>query len=66
MPNLSRKNLTILTEAYVLKMILNEGEILSARGVEFQHGGKKYEVSAGHEVILCAGLVASLGIAGRR
>ena len=59
-PNSSRANLTVLTSAHVAKVIVkNEaGGTVTATGVDFLHGGKKYQAFAAKEVILSAGCVA--------
>ena len=53
-PNLGRKNLKVLTEALVSKVVLRGNEV---RGVEFSHGGKNYTVDIAKEVILSAGTI---------
>lgn len=60
LPIIHRPNLKVLTEAYVNKIVTRkEGDILTATGVEFEHGGNVYQVHATKEVILSAGCVAS-------
>lgn len=51
-PSENRTNLDIVAEAYVTKVIV-EGE--TARGVQFDLQGSRYEVSAKREVIVSAG-----------
>jgi choline dehydrogenase len=55
-PSLRRKNLRLLTEATVTRVIL-EGS--RAVGVEFQKNGRRQFVQARREVVLCAGAVNS-------
>ena len=55
-PALRRKNLKLLTEATVTRVIL-EGS--RAVGVEFQKNGRRQFVQARREVVLCAGAVNS-------
>jgi choline dehydrogenase-like flavoprotein len=59
-PNVSRPNLTVLTEAQVNKITLSrhDGQIF-ATGVDFTSFGFKYRVKAEHEVLLCAGSIQS-------
>ena len=59
-PNSGRKNLHLLTEAFVQEVILEEedGQWV-AKGVRFIHGGEEYTVSTEGEVIICAGSVQS-------
>jgi len=52
LPWMERPNLTVLTEAYVLRLILKENR---AVGVEFVCQGKAYQVFADKEIILAAG-----------
>ncbi|KFY82533.1 hypothetical protein V500_10475 [Pseudogymnoascus sp. VKM F-4518 (FW-2643)] len=65
-PILGRKNLKILTEATVCRILLEKGESvpevepsLNAKGVVFQHGGSTHSVFATHEVILCSSTIQS-------
>ena len=51
-----RPNLTIATEARVLRLLVERDE---CRGVEYQHGGQTATVRADREVILTAGTVAT-------
>ncbi|GJJ09050.1 hypothetical protein Clacol_003272 [Clathrus columnatus] len=59
-PHLDRKNLFVLPEAYVTKLIWKDpnpnlnGE-LTAKGVEFIHGGKTFVVNSTKEVLVTAG-----------
>lgn len=56
LPNASRPNLAVLTEALVDKVLVEkDGEQAVAKGVAFSHGGKSYKVPADSDVILCAG-----------
>ena len=55
-PALRRKNLKLLTEATVTRVIL---EGTRAVGVEFQKNGRRQFVEARREVVLCAGAVNS-------
>ncbi|KAI2462970.1 GMC oxidoreductase [Annulohypoxylon bovei var. microspora] len=59
-PNSSRQNLFILTEALVQEVILSQdsGE-WTATGVRLTHGGDSFTVSASREVIISAGSVQS-------
>ncbi|TCD63417.1 hypothetical protein EIP91_005416 [Steccherinum ochraceum] len=63
LPNQDRPNLHVLTEA-VVGRILTERDVngdgnVTATGVEFYHGGTKYTVKAGREVIVSAGALKS-------
>ncbi|KAK7193436.1 alcohol oxidase [Paraphaeosphaeria sporulosa] len=53
-PNLQRKNLRVLTEAYATKILFDEH---AAAGVEFSHSGKVHAVKATKEVVLSAGVI---------
>ncbi len=53
-PSLSRKNLTLLSEALVRRVSF-EGK--RATGIAYAHQGREHHVSARREVILCAGAV---------
>ncbi|MFF3600377.1 GMC family oxidoreductase [Kitasatospora indigofera] len=55
-PVLDRPNLTVLTDATVLRIEVTGGR---ARGVRVSHGGEVHSIGAGTEVVLCAGTVAS-------
>jgi choline dehydrogenase-like flavoprotein len=58
--SLAGSNLSILTEALVEEIILNNGDGgYEASGVRFTHNDKEYTVSASREVILSAGTVKS-------
>jgi choline dehydrogenase-like flavoprotein len=60
LPNSKRPNLTVLTEATALEIILEkEDSSWRATGVRFEHGGKAFSVAASKEVILSAGSVQS-------
>jgi choline dehydrogenase len=52
----SRPNLTVLTKAPVIKLIIENGNCV---GVEYLHAGKPVKVLAGKEVIVSAGAVAT-------
>ena len=58
LPNKDRKNLCVLTEALVTRIISevhgNASEVV-ATGVEFEHNGTKHFVGASKEVIVSAG-----------
>lgn len=53
-PNLHRKNLRVLTEAYATKILFDEDV---ASGVEMSYLGKLYTVEAKKEVVLSAGVI---------
>lgn len=53
-PNLHRKNLRVLTEAYVTKILLDQQ---GAIGIEFSHSGILHTVKTTKEVILSAGVI---------
>jgi choline dehydrogenase len=55
-PALRRKNLTLITEASVTRLVVVGGR---AVGVEFQKDGRRQFVRARREVVLCAGTVNS-------
>ena len=55
-PNLTRTNLTVLTQTHVEKLIINDGV---ATGVIYKHNGKLQQVIASKEVILSAGAINS-------
>ncbi|GAB2712433.1 GMC family oxidoreductase [Kitasatospora kifunensis] len=55
-PVLERPNLTVLTDAQVLRIEVSAG---GARGVRVRHAGVVHTVGATTEVVLCAGTVAS-------
>ena len=52
----TRKNLTVLTEAPVTRLIVEGGR---CTGVEYRHAGKSVKVRANSEVILSAGAIAT-------
>ncbi|KAI0709492.1 GMC oxidoreductase [Earliella scabrosa] len=55
-PNADRKNLTVLTNAHVARIVFRPGSSpLVATGVEFIHGDKTYVVQVKKEVIVSAG-----------
>jgi len=53
-PSASRPNLTIITHAHVTRILL-EGQ--TAKGVEYILNGRKINVQASREVILCGGAI---------
>jgi len=55
-PVLNRPNLTVLTEAEVTRIVVDEGR---ATGVEYTHKGKELVARADREVILSAGAINS-------
>lgn len=55
-PVMDRPNLTIITRADVLRVVL-EGK--RATGVVYRHKGREAQVDAGREVLLCAGALKS-------
>jgi choline dehydrogenase-like flavoprotein len=60
LPNASRQNLVVLTDATVNEVVLSEQEgQWTATGVRFQHEGQHHTVLANREVILSAGTVQS-------
>ncbi len=52
LPNMDRKNLTIITRAQALNIVF-EGK--RANGVRYRKGGVEHTVKAGREVIVCGG-----------
>ena len=59
-PNSGRKNLHLLTEAFVQEVILEEEDgQWTAKGVRFTYDGEEHVVRTAAEVILCAGSVQS-------
>ncbi|KAG6909080.1 hypothetical protein DXG01_002061 [Tephrocybe rancida] len=59
-PAQDRPNLTVLTQATVLRVVFAEdrnGDDVTATGVEFAHAGKTYSLSAQKEIILSAGAI---------
>ena len=59
-PNSGRKNLHLLTEAFVQEVVLEEEDgQWTAKGVRFVYGGEEYMAKTEGEVILCAGSVQS-------
>lgn len=59
-PHRQRANLTVLTEAFVNKIILEQDDgNWTARGLQFVHQGQILSVFASKEVIVCAGSVQS-------
>ena len=60
LPNASRPNLVLLTEALVNEVLVSEQDgQWTATGVRLQHNEQEYLVSASREVILSAGSVQS-------
>lgn len=60
MPNTSRPNLAVLTEAMATEIVLEQGEEgWTATGVRFQKDGVSHFVGASREVVLSAGSVQS-------
>jgi choline dehydrogenase-like flavoprotein len=60
LPNSSRKNLVLLTEAMVREVTLEQdGGEWCAKGVRFVHGGEEFYAKASCEVIVSAGSVQS-------
>jgi choline dehydrogenase len=55
-PVLHRSNLTVLTDASVLKLNFTGRDCV---GLRFRHQGKTYQVEAKHETILSAGAIGS-------
>lgn len=55
-PARARKNLTVLTEAHTMKVLMAGKK---ATGVQYKQGGQVKEASAAREVILCAGAIQS-------
>ncbi|WP_085297745.1 GMC family oxidoreductase [Cognaticolwellia mytili] len=55
-PNLHRKNLTVITQTQVEKIIIESGV---ATGVSFKHKGELQSINASKEVILSAGAINS-------
>lgn len=61
-PNANRPNLSVLTDAMVLRIIFDElgrSDGLTATGVEFTVGGMTHIVRPRKEVIVCAGVIQS-------
>lgn len=59
-PNSKRKNLHLLTEAFVQEVVMDEDDgQWVAKGVRFTHGGEEHVVRTEAEVIVCAGSVQS-------
>lgn len=56
LPALHRPNLRVTTGATVTRILFDGTR---ARGVEYRRGGRRHEVSAEREIILCAGTVKS-------
>ena len=55
-PALRRKNLVVLTQANVQKLLISEGRVI---GINFFHKGSLRSVNASSEVILSAGAIGS-------
>ncbi|KAI9926160.1 hypothetical protein ASPWEDRAFT_115539 [Aspergillus wentii DTO 134E9] len=58
-PIIGRPNLQVLTDATVCKVLLEQSDSLTARGVEFSYDGATHSVHARQELILCAGTIQS-------
>lgn len=59
-PNSGRKNLHLLTEAFVQEVLLEqEGQEWVAKGVRFSHHGEEHVIETQGEVVICAGSVQS-------
>ncbi|KAJ7657792.1 GMC oxidoreductase [Mycena polygramma] len=61
-PAQDRTNLTVLTEATVTRILFDDpvaGQQLTAKGVEFVHNNRTFQVNAKNEVILSAGTIQS-------
>lgn len=59
-PILTRENLKILTGSHVSRVVLTkDSDMVTATGVEFVNGEKKYVVNAAREVILSAGSIGT-------
>lgn len=59
-PNNGRKNLHLLTEAFVQGVVLEqEGQEWVAKGVRFTHHGEEHIVRTEGEIVICAGSVQS-------
>lgn len=59
-PNSGRKNLHLLTEAFVQEVVLEkEGQAWVAKGVRFTHDGEEHIIRTEGEVVICAGSVQS-------
>ena len=59
-PNAGRSNLSLLTEALVAKIELDDASPEpTATGVQFIHNGATYSVKANKEVIVCGGVINS-------
>jgi choline dehydrogenase-like flavoprotein len=56
LPNISRGNLKVLTEARATKIVL-DGNV--ATGIEFAHDGKRHTVKVSKEIVLSAGVIQS-------
>ena len=58
LPALKRPNLKVLTEAHVLKIILeSDSGHFKTTGLQFQKEGQTHHIQATREVILCAGTI---------
>ncbi|CAG8956351.1 hypothetical protein HYFRA_00003732 [Hymenoscyphus fraxineus] len=58
LPNASRPNLHVLTNALVTKLVLAK-DLSSVTGVSFRHANQEYTVSVKKEIILAAGVIKS-------
>jgi choline dehydrogenase len=55
-PAMSRRNLTVFTDAPATRILIEGGR---AAGVRYRVGGAEQDVRAGREVLVCAGAIAS-------
>jgi choline dehydrogenase len=55
-PAMERRNLTVLTDAPVLELVIEKGR---CKGVKYLHGGEPHTVYADREVIVSAGAIDS-------
>lgn len=58
LPVIHRDNLEVKTKSYATKILIDK-ESMTAKGVYFMHGGRKYLAKARKEVILCAGSMST-------
>lgn len=60
LPITHRKNLLVLTNADVSELILEKTDSeWTAKGIHFKHKSETFTATASHEIIVCAGSVAS-------
>jgi choline dehydrogenase-like flavoprotein len=55
-PAMSRKNLTVITDAVVTRVAIEDGR---AQGVDIERGGQSERLIARREVVLCGGAIGS-------